>query len=224
MEHLCKFSDNGCPPKMMLADITEHEDNCLYKKVKCKFSDNGCQTEMMLADITKHEDNCLYRKVKCSSCKKEVLVSQLSSHGTCWSGRKRGKSFERKIMLDENWAEDVIGHWPDKLLLWDGKEFYIRVSHVEQGRSCFFVAMVGNGSERGLYKATFYLQNCKTDKMEMITVSEVLSVEALTDKTVVRKGAVGSVGDDILQQRYSTINGEGRSMYTLKYYITGRRL
>ena len=63
MEHLCKFSNNGCETKMMVADITEHEVNCLYKKVLCKFSDNGCETKLMLADITQHEVDCLYRKV-----------------------------------------------------------------------------------------------------------------------------------------------------------------
>jgi len=53
---------------------------------QCKYSGNGCPTKMGLSDITEHEDNCVFRKITCPKCTKKIVVTKLSSHDVnCWS-------------------------------------------------------------------------------------------------------------------------------------------
>ena len=188
----------------------------------CKFEDNGCQEKMMLADISEHEENCLFRKIKCPWCKEEVMASNLGSHGDCFEDktdriRKGGRSKIVNTLLLADWDQKS---WITraKKITWDDQEFYTMGYRVrEEGRLLFFVAMLGSVKERSKYKAKFSVMNPKSFEMEVLTTSEVLPVETLEDKkAVLNSRASGSVNDKVLERYVSILNGYTHFRYNVE--------
>jgi len=188
----------------------------------CKFTEDGCRTKLMLAEIFDHEENCLHRKIKCPECGEEVLVSKLSSHGRCWNKRKSGKSFVTNNALEDDWFEDAVYNYPVELLLWDNREFYFHVKRMkgEKNKWLFSAAMAANAEERGRYRVDFSLKNPRSKVMEHVTVSQVLPVEAISDNQVVLgSGAFGAVTDKVLE-KYIYVDEEGDHVFKLKVQLS----
>ena len=59
------------------------------------------------------------------------------------------------------------------------------------------------------YKAKFSVRNPRSNEWEVLTTSEVLPVEALSDKTALLKSrAYGSVTDKVLERYFYNDNGK----------------
>ena len=185
----------------------------------CKFTENGCQTKLILAEIYEHEENCLFWKIKCPKCENDVLVNNLSGHnsGKCWDVRGSGKTLVKACILDEDWASRKVFYRLD-LQTWDGKDIYVGVMKLEEKekRVIFLAAMAGNAEERSKYRAHFYLENLKSQKMELVTKSEVLPLQAIASNDVLfESGAFGSVMYKLME-RYIYIDGDGDTIFTMK--------
>ena len=147
-------------------------------------------------------------------------MSNFGRHGNCWDDTIEGNILERRHYFGEDWSPV---RWQSRveMMLWNDQEFYVSgIREQEEGRNIYFVAMVGTAEVRSKYRAKFLFENPKSKKMELLTISEVLPVEALSDKSVVLMSkAFGSVMDTVLKRYMYSDNSTCTSINSIKRIV-----
>ena len=74
----CIHTANGCYEKFFVKQLNKHEDICTYALVKCKHT--NCNKFVPKNSLTQHQDDCEYKKESCRDCDKLIPLILLRQH------------------------------------------------------------------------------------------------------------------------------------------------
>jgi len=175
---------------------------------ECKYSVDGCTVKKLLGEITEHEENCLYRKITCNWCDKEVVVTEMAGHDdTCFRIKANGTTAIYTVD-DGDWNGDDAYfplHLSQRpaILSSEDKEFFVIVSPVEERKMfIFYTVMLGTKDQRSKYKVKYFLQEPKMKEMMFVTFSDVLPLDIMFDQDSIMNSdeGFGMVTDKVMQR------------------------
>ena len=205
------FCSNGhmicdtCQAQIQRCPVCRSEDlkgqNPLLKQVMlklprlCPFSEQGCDVETDGNKMANHAKICRFRLIDClsfsESCEPSNLLKkvpyysvfdhQFEKHGSSVSPSEGFSNNKVNISNHKNVPEEYQVDWPPKIMHFDGKIFYVKIS---LRNSTFWIQCLMHGTETDAenYFCRIALKNCGTNKKYNLDFSgDIISIDLSFD-------------------------------------------